>query len=255
MLAPVAETKPKAILFDATRCIGCGACYEACKEANELPPTADDPPADHLSYATYTVVEEHGERYVRRMCMHCLDPTCVSVCPVGAFEKLPEGPVLYHADRCMGCRYCMQACPFGVPRYEWHRTDPRVRKCMFCYTRQREGRQPACAEACPAEATIFGDRDELIAEARRRIAEDPDSYIHHIYGLEEAGGTSVLILSDVPFEELGLPTNLPNEPLPDLTWAVLAKIPRFSVLAGVFLTGVWWITNRREEVRKAEGGE
>lgn len=243
----------KALLFDVTRCIGCGACYEACKEQNDLPVTADDFLEDTLSDVTYTTLEEREDRYVRHMCMHCQDPTCVSVCPVGAFEKTALGPVVYHADRCIGCRYCIQACPFNVPKYEWEARLPFVRKCTMCADRVAQGLPTACAEACPADATTFGDRDELIKEARARIAADPDTYVDHIYGLNEIGGTSVLILSDIPFEQLGFPTNLGDEPLPMRTWVVLEQIPRFSVLASVFLGGVWWITKRREEVERVEG--
>jgi len=251
---PALSGEKMGLLFDTTKCIGCGACYDACKESNELPKTADNFLDDHLSDRTFTVVQEHGDRYLRRMCMHCDQPACASACPVGALEKTALGPVIYHQDRCMGCRYCMQACPFSIPKYEWEKALPRVRKCTLCYeTRTSKGLPTACAEACPAEATIYGKRDDLIAEAKRRIAESPDTYHNHIYGLEEVGGTSVLLISDVPLEQLGLPAGLGTEPLPELTGVVLEKIPRFSVLAGVTLWGVWWITNRRDEVRQAEG--
>jgi formate dehydrogenase iron-sulfur subunit len=243
-----------ALLFDVTHCIGCGACYEACKERNELPETSDDFLDDELSANTFTILQPHeGDRYSRRLCMHCQSPTCVSVCPVGALEKTALGPVIYHGERCIGCRYCMQACPFNIPKYEWDALWPLIRKCDMCASRVAEGNVTACTEACPADATVFGTREEMIALARSRIAENPDGYINHIYGLEEIGGTSVLFISDIPFEALGLPTNLGTQPLPELTWAVLEKIPRFSVLASVLLGGIWWITRRREEVAKAEG--
>ena len=250
-----AAASPKALLFDSTLCIGCGACYDACKEKNGLPATTDDFLTDDLSENTFTVVQDKGDTYVRRMCMHCVNPTCASVCPVGALEKTPMGPVVYHEDRCIGCRYCMQACPFNVPRYEWASLTPRVRKCNLCAERLAQGQPTACAEACPAGATLFGNRDELIAEAKSRIAASPDNYVNHIYGLEEVGGTSVLVISNVSPAELGFPTGLGDQPLPELTWEVLDKIPRFSVVVGAFLGGVWWITNRREEVRLAEGRE
>lgn len=249
------EVRRKALLIDIAQCAGCGECYEACKERNGLPATADDFLDDRLSSQTFTVLEQTEDRYVRHLCMHCEVPTCVSVCPVGAFEKTAAGPVVYHESRCIGCRYCMQACPFGVPRYEWDKTLPIVQKCHMCSDRVAEGRPTACTEACPFDATLFGDREEMIAEARRRIAESPDTYVDYIYGLDDIGGTSVLWISDVPFERLGFPTNLGNAPLPHLTQAVLEKIPAFSVFAGMFLSGTWWITKRREEVRRAEGKE
>lgn len=235
----------KALLFDATLCIGCGLCRDACKETNGLPEGEDT----ELNANAYTVVRTYNdELYYRRLCMHCLNPTCVSVCPVGAFTKTAEGPVLYEESKCIGCRYCMQACPFQVPTYTWDQVAPRVRKCIFCHHRLEQGLQTACAEICPTGATIFGDRDELIAEARSRIAQNPEGYVDHIYGLEEAGGTSVLMLSSVPFASLGFPTNLPKEPLPMLTWNALSKIPDIVAVGGTALYGLWWIINRRDEV-------
>lgn len=238
----------KAILVDTTRCIGCGLCVSACQEANGLP----EKEATVLSAEALNVVEEHGGTFVRRFCMHCLEPTCASVCPVGALRKSHEGPVTYEADRCIGCRYCMLACPFGIPRYEWSSPLPRIRKCTFCLERQAQGRQPACTEVCPVEASIFGDRDELLEEAKKRIAENSDGYIPRIYGSEEAGGTSVLYLSAVPFESLGFPEGLGQEPLPMLTYRALSKIPSLVMFGGLTLGGIWWITNRRVEVAEAD---
>lgn len=238
----------KAMLIDITLCVGCNACQVACKEENGLP----DSEEQILSPTAYTVLNEYNGVYVRRMCQHCVDPTCVSVCPVGAFTKTAAGPVLYDEDKCIGCRYCMQACPFQVPRYEWESNYPRVQKCKFCAGRLEKGLQPACAEACPTGATKFGDRDELIREAHERIAAEPEKYVNKVYGLEEVGGTSILYISNVPFEELGFRTNLSTVPLPALTWNALSKIPTVVAVGGVFLYGVWWITNRRTEVQKYE---
>ncbi|MFH1336285.1 MAG: 4Fe-4S dicluster domain-containing protein [Candidatus Zixiibacteriota bacterium] len=234
----------KALLIDITQCIGCQACASACKEANGLPGEQEA----ELSDTAYTVVKEKDGVYYRRLCMHCNDPTCASVCPVRAFEKTPEGAVIYHAYKCIGCRYCMQACPFSVPTYEWKKRAPKVRKCIMCYERLKEGKITACAEACPTGATKFGDRDELIAEARKRIEENPGQYVNHIYGEKEAGGTSVLFLSSVPFETFGFPINLGDRPLPELTWAALKKVPSIVIFGGAFLYGVWWIIDRRMEL-------
>jgi formate dehydrogenase iron-sulfur subunit len=240
------------LLFDTTRCIGCGACADACKEQNHLPGAVE---TETTAY-TWTVVEQHGEVFSRRLCMHCLEPACASVCPVAALRKSPEGAVVYDADRCIGCRYCMIACPFGVPKYQWDRTVPVVGKCILCQSRVAAGEATACASACPTGATLFGERDALLAEAHGRIQEARDTYVDHVYGENEAGGTSVMLVSSVPFEALGYPTNVPRAPLPLLTWQVLSKVPDFVALAGVALFGLRWITGRRDEVRaweKAQG--
>jgi len=245
----------KAILYDATQCIDCKLCEKACADRNQLPYDDKVAAEENLSSHKLTYVKARGDKFMRRLCMNCSEPTCVSVCPVAALHKTPEGPVTYDAARCMGCRYCMMACPFNVPKYEWNVLLPRVRKCDMCADRVAAGKKTACTEACPTGATSFGDRDELIAEARQRIAKNPSQYVNHIYGLNEVGGTAVLLLSSVPFEEFGYRTDLPKQPLPLLTYRVLSKIPDLVALGGVFLGGIWWITHRREEVAAAEGQE
>jgi len=233
-----------AILFDANLCMGCGACVEACKKKNGLP----ESDSAVLSAVDYTVVEDApGDQYLRRMCMHCVDPTCASVCPVGALQKTEAGPVVYDYDRCIGCRYCMVACPFGVPRYEWDTVTPRVRKCQFCPDRVSEGRPTACAEACPTEATTFGEREKLLQLARRRIATDPEHYAPLVYGAEEAGGTCVLIIG--PPEVMNtLDASVPCESLPEKAWVVLSQIPTTLGVAGAGLLAVHWIIRRRMEL-------
>lgn len=242
-------TRPKALLIDLTRCVGCKECVAACLVAHDMPGDADS--VTGLSDTALTALREQDGLYVRELCRHCVTPSCASVCPVEAFRKTPEGPVVYDASRCMGCRYCMQACPFGVPKYQWHNPVPAVVKCDFCASRQAEGKQTACAEACPEAATVFGFRDELLAEAHQRIADKPETYHPHVYGETEAGGTSVLFLSPVPFEQLGFP-EVAGTPLPELTEAALSRIPGILSIGGALLFGIYWITHRREEVARAE---
>ena len=242
------ETHSRALLIDIKRCIGCRGCVSACKEAHGLP--AGDADTELSATALTAMVDKSEALHVRRLCMHCLTPSCASVCPVGALKKTAAGPVTYNAGACLGCRYCMVACPFNVPRYEWHAVVPSVRKCDLCVERAALGKLPACVEICPAEATVTGTREELLAEAHRRIAEDPDGYVPRVYGETEVGGTSVLFLSPVAFEELGF-TSVGREPLPNLTWNVLEKIPGVVTIGGATLLAIWWITHRREEVALA----
>jgi formate dehydrogenase iron-sulfur subunit len=243
----------RAILYDSTLCIGCKACEGACAERWGLPYNDKIAAEEKISERKLTAIETHGDKYSRRLCMNCQQPACASVCPVGALKKTELGPVTYDADKCMGCRYCMQACPFQVPSYEWHARLPRMRKCDMCYERQRKGGVTACSEACPVGATKNGDRDELIAEARKRLADNPSQYYQKIYGLKEVGGTSVFYLSAAPFEQIGLRTGVPEEPLPETTWRVLELLPDVVSTGSILLGGIWWITNRRGEVAKAEG--
>ena len=274
LFAVQVNTMSKSILIDTTRCVGCQRCVVACKLVNGLLKTSrsdflttdtlkaltsdidlpmDETGDEALSARALNVVETHGNVYVRRFCMHCQDPTCVSVCPVGAFRKTAAGPVVYAEDRCMGCRYCMVACPFGVPRYEWEKVwAPRVKKCHMCAPRQAKGLKPACTEVCPVEAGVFGERDDLLREAENRLKHESTKYVQHIYGKQEVGGTSVLYLSAVPFEALGLPANLPHDALPGYTYRALAKIPNLVPWGAAVLTGIWWITRRREQVAETE---
>lgn len=260
-----AFTDTPSVLVDVTRCIGCRACMRACKTANGLPNETDlsvgfpvSWERQELRFDQWTVVNpetganaEGAEvaRNVKNQCMHCLEPTCVSVCPVGALTKSELGPILYNADRCIGCRYCIMACPFDIPKYEWYSgLSPVVGKCQFC-TRKRlsQGKLPACVEACPTGALKFGRREKLLVEARARIATHPEQYIDHIYGEKEAGGTAWLYMSDVPFDDLGFKTTVETAPMPPLTWDVLSKIPIVAgAMAGLFGTLAWTL-NRQEK--------
>ena len=242
----------KGILYDATVCIGCKMCEKACAEQHGLPYDDDIAAEQRQSEHKYTVVLNHDDKFMRRLCMNCLDPTCASVCPVAALHKSTLGPVVYEPSRCIGCRYCMMACPFSVPKYEWSKTLPLVRKCDMCADRLANGLPTACAEACPTGATKFGDRDQLIAEAKDRLAKGQGQYVNHIYGLEEVGGTSVLMLSSVPFETFGYKIDISTEALPLLTHRVLSHIPDVVTIGAVALGGIWWLCNRKKEVAAAE---
>jgi formate dehydrogenase iron-sulfur subunit len=265
-----------AILVDITRCVGCARCVRACKLDNDLEWRQDQPATGvdaELASSNWSVVRSVGvetmqdsrlgprrrvaRRYVKWQCMHCLEPACASACFVAALHKSEEGPVLYDGNRCVGCRYCLMACPFSVPTFEWDETFGRVQKCDFCAERTAEGEPTACAEACERGAITFGRRGELLTEAWSRIAADA-RYVRRVYGEHEVGGTSFLYISDVSFEELGFRTGLPTDPLPSYTWEVSRILPPFA--AGFTVTIMALYARRQRIVREraeaaAEAGE
>ena len=209
---PVAPPDAVGMLYDATRCIGCRACVTACKTANNLPGNLYDPPND-LNGDTKNIIklyEGDGEKsYMKQQCMHCIDPGCVNACMIGAFKKREYGIVTWDPDRCIGCRYCQVACPYNIPKFEWNTAFPLIVKCELCNHMLARGEEPGCCQACPKEAVIFGTYEELLADARQRIAEYPERYYPagdpQIFGDTEGGGTQVLYLADVSFQKLGLP--------------------------------------------------
>lgn len=257
------------VLFDATRCIGCRSCEAACNRVNGLP--APDRPFTDLSVLdrkrrtdarTYTVVNRYdnipgasGPVFRKNQCNHCLEPACASACFVRAFEKTPQGAVIYDASVCVGCRYCMIACPFEIPTYEYSEPlTPRVMKCTLCYPQIMSGQLqvPGCVGACPTEALVYGRRDDLLQIARARIAAYPGRYLDHIYGEREMGGTSWLYISGVPFRDIGLREDLGTTPAPELTAGALAVVPIIASLWPVLLTGIYAVNKRREKLAAEE---
>ena len=209
---PVAPPDAVGMLYDATRCIGCQACVTACKTANNMPGNLYDPPND-LSGDTKNIIklyESDGEKsYMKQQCMHCIDPGCVNACMIGAFKKREYGIVTWDKDRCIGCRYCQIACPYNIPKFQWDTAVPDIVKCELCNHMLARGEEPGCCQACPKEAVIYGTYEELLADARQRIADRPERYYPagdpQIFGDTEGGGTQVLYLAGVDFEKLGLP--------------------------------------------------
>ncbi len=218
----VAPADAVGLLYDATLCIGCKACVVACADANKLPRDTAwsegkwQAPVD-LNAKTKNIIKlyapaDGGEQsFVKRQCMHCIDPACANACMLGALKKGALGIVTYDPTYCVGCRYCEMACPFNIPKFEWDNVlTPKIVKCELCRDRLAEGQEPACTAVCPRHAVIYGTRAELLAEAHRRIDADPSRYVPHVYGETEAGGTQVLYLSHVPFDKLGLPAYGPE---------------------------------------------
>jgi formate dehydrogenase iron-sulfur subunit len=247
------------MLIDLTKCTGCRGCQAACKQWHNLPAETthnwgsnQNPPrlsGKTRTLVTFNEVEYQGNFawvFAKRQCMHCEHPACASACTVGALQKTAEGPVVYDAGKCIGCRYCQYACPFDVPKFEWEQSLGLITKCDMCVDRQAEGMKPACAKACSTGAIAFGERDELLQEAKSRIAASPDKYVDHIYGEKEAGGTSVLYLSAIPFALIGFP-QVGTVEIPRYAEAVMQQTPTIAIGMAAAASGLYWILKRRQE--------
>lgn len=254
------------VLYDNVLCIGCRKCEGACNTVNELP--APDKPFDDLTVleqtrrttaTAHTVVNQYTPNgakapvFRKIQCNHCLEPACASACFVQAFKKNRTGAVVYDASLCVGCRYCMIACPFEIPTYEYDEPlTPRVMKCTMCQPRISKGQLPGCVESCPTEALTFGKRENLLKIARERIRNHPDKYVDHIYGEKEMGGTSWLYLSGVAFKEIGMREDLGTKAAGELTAGALGAVPIVVGLWPVLLTGIYAVSKRKEKISKEE---
>lgn len=256
------------ILVDMTRCFGCRRCEEACNKVNSLP-EPDLYFEDKSVFEkrrrpdaqTYTVVNRYPNRerlgepvYRKIQCMHCDEPACVASCLVGALKKTPEWAVTWNDKVCLGCRYCMNACPFYIPSFEYNNAfSPRIQKCSMCYEQRiLKGQVPACATECPVEALTFGKRSDLLKIARERFRLYPDKYIDHIYGEHEAGGTSWLYIGAVPFEQVDLPVNIGNTAYPVYTQEFLSFVPLVLTVWPPLFGGFYLFSKHRQETAKAE---
>ena len=265
--AGVDESAPEetyAVLVDTTRCVGCRNCELMCAEANGLPePDVMDDAVmngDRVpSESQWSVIDRYetgeGEIFVKRQCMHCLQPACASACLTKAMLKTGDGPVVWREDKCMGCRYCMLSCPFDMPKFEYDSAVPRIQKCRMCAERLAVGEVPACVEGCPAEALSFGTRKEMIAEGRRRMHDEPGRYVDRIFGEREVGGTGFLYLAAVPFEQIGFRVDLGERAYPELTREFLYSVPVVLTLWPALLLGISQATKPDGGPGEAEGGE
>lgn len=257
-----------AVLVDLTKCIGCRSCVVACKLWNNLRYTKKRKSEnlsetvavekDELDAENWTVIQakefltEDGKkllRFVKKQCMHCLDPACASACFSKALRVNENHAVVYYPDLCVGCRYCMIACPFDIPKYQWDKTFPLIEKCQYCADRLAKNDMPACVSVCPIGALRFGEREKLLRQAHAILRKNP-KYINHIYGEKEAGGSSWLYISDQPFEKLGFKTDIEEVSPTTYTKSYLSKVPVLAPLWGLFLTGLAIYHGR-----KAKNGE
>ena len=280
--APAPSPEAYGCLVDTTLCVGCRKCEQACNQRHQLPQPKESfeemavlENPRRMDETTYTVVNKYYPRnigtlvwrqrptFVKFQCMHCSRPSCVSACIVGALTKQENGAVIYDANKCIGCRYCMVACPFQVPAYEYHNPlTPLVRKCTFCFEYIKDGGLPACAQVCPREVMVFGKREKLLELARWKIKSKPGKYVKKIYGENEVGGTSWLYLASEPFENIGFP-NLPAEAPPRLTESIqhailsylAAPLGLYAVLGGImWATGFLKKHDKTTEGKKENGG-
>ncbi len=255
------------MLVDTTECIGCRKCEWACAQENKLSdkpveafedPSAFEEPR-RMTADAYTVVNRYDipdqpaqHTFVKAQCMHCLRPACVSACLVGALRRQPSGQVTYDAWKCMGCRYCMVACPFQVPAYQYDNAlTPVVSKCNFCFNRvQNEGKMPACADMCPPMCLTFAKRSELLRLAHQKIEANPDRYLDHVYGEHELGGTAWMYLTSRPVTELGL-LEFDAKAIPDRTEPMQHAIFKMGVppmlLFGLLTVAMKTFEHKEEE--------
>ena len=245
-----------ALLVDVTRCTGCERCVKACltahnmdlKKAEQARATKKEGLSENrLS----TIIPLEAGHFARKSCMHCLEPSCVSACLVGGLTVTKEGAVVYDADKCIGCRYCMLACPFHIPRYEWSQTIPFVKKCDFCFERIQQADSPACVEACPNQALQFGEREQVLRMAHKKIKENPNTYLPKVWGEQEFGGTSVLYISDVDLADLGWPKT-ETRPIPDLTDPIIALTPHIGLTVFTGSFALRWIIERRNRLMNSK---
>jgi len=269
--SPAVPAAEYGCLVDTTLCVGCRKCEQVCNSRYSLPQPAE--PFEEMTVlenerrmdeTSYTVVDKYYPKnigtltwrqrptFVKFQCMHCNDPSCVSACIVGALIKQPNGMVTYDAAKCIGCRYCMVACPFQVPAYEYDEPlTPQVRKCPFCFEYVADGGLPACAQICPREVMTFGKKTDLLSLARWKIKNNPGKYVDHIYGEHEVGGTAWLYLASEPFETIGFP-KLGTKAPPRLTEAIQHGLFQyFAAPIGLFavLGGTMWLTGFLKETR------
>ncbi|MBX3008824.1 MAG: 4Fe-4S dicluster domain-containing protein [Melioribacteraceae bacterium] len=251
-------------LVDTTTCIGCRKCEWACKTAHDMPTPSIDTYADRMVFnkmrrpddTALTIVNEYKNDAanqfpinVKFQCMHCDRPACVSACIVGAFTKEENGAVIWDTDKCIGCRYCMVACPFQIPAFEFSEVlKPDIKKCDFCFDRTQQGLIPACSEICPMEVITYGRRKDLIDAAHQKIKNYPDRYLNHVFGEEEVGGTSWLYLASKDFNKIGFP-KLGKDPAPGVSEAIQHGIfayfvPPIALYA--LLGGVMWINKNKK---------
>ena len=259
------------VLVDTTVCIGCRRCEWACKEWNKLPnhKTIKEYEKDQGVFQkirrtrddTYTVVNRFENPrdpskpiYVKKQCMHCYEPGCASSCFVKAFTKRPVGAVTYDASLCVGCRYCMAACPFDIPAYQYYNPwTPEVTKCTFCFDRICiDGQVPACVSVCPVETMTFGKRTDLIDLAHKKIRDNPGRYVNHVYGENEVGGTSWMYLSAVPFDKIGFRTDLGTIPIPTMSKPFLSLVSPVFIVVPALAMGLYSFKKRRDQLEKDE---
>jgi Fe-S-cluster-containing dehydrogenase component len=249
----VASGNQMGVLVDVSKCIGCRSCEAACAKANGLP---DPDWSDDMSYAKpraatdrqFTVVNRYvtskGEVYVKTQCMHCVKPACATGCITRALDKQPNGAVTWDGDKCLGCRYCMLSCPFDAPKFEYAAVNPKIQKCKLCVEKLQAGQQPACVTECGGGALTFGKRSDLLEQARATVYKDPATYVPRVYGAEEAGGTSWLYISPVPFKELGF-REVGVTPVAETTRDFLTAVPLVLVAWPAMLLGLRRATGRK----------
>jgi len=233
--------KTYAIFIDTTNCTGCNTCSYRCIQEFRYHNQA----AKGL-FRTFVTINDDG--LYHKKCMHCANPECVKVCPVNALTKSEYGAVLYDAEKCIGCQSCVKACPFNIPQFD--ESSKKIVKCSLCAHRIKDGKEPACSEACPTGAIQFGEYNAILGKVKSIAAKKKAN----IYGKDEAGGTSIFIITKGSPTKAGYP-EVKKIPAKKIKKASIENPGIFPLVAGIMEGGLKKLEERKSAIAKEKNSK